>query len=108
MQTVIRATKALPLVLRIRPSDREDDSVPPRFRNTLVHPTSSSDIRVDVDPATLAGQGASSTPSGARRHPTFAFDHVLAEDSSQVDLYDVTGKEALEEFVKGHNVTFLA
>ena len=95
-------------MLRIRPSDREDTSVPPRFRNTLVHPTSSSDIRVDVDPATRAGQGASSAASGTRRHPTFAFDHVLGEESSQVDLYDVTGKEALEEFVKGHNVTFFA
>jgi len=38
----------------------------------------------------------------------FCFDHVLGEDSSQVDLYDVTGKEIVEEFMTGHNVTFLA
>jgi kinesin family protein 4/21/27 len=33
---------------------------------------------------------------------------VLGEESSQVDLYDVTGRDVVEEYMKGHNVTFLA
>ena len=82
--------------------------MPPRFRKTLVHPTSRSDVRVDVDPATLAGHSGGMVASSSKRHPVFGFDHVLGEDSSQVDLYDVTGKHVLEDFMRGHNVTFLA
>ncbi|ORX36741.1 hypothetical protein BD324DRAFT_651225 [Kockovaella imperatae] len=96
------------VVLRIRPSDPDDASVPPRFRQTLVHPTTSTDIRVDVDPATLAGHAVTSSAAGVKRHPTFTFDHVLGENANQVDLYDVTAKDVVGEFLKGHNVTFLA
>ena len=94
-------------VLRIRPSDPDDASIPPRFQATLVHPISDSDVRVDVDPATLAGNSTASS-SGIKRHPTFAYDHVLGEESSQLDLYDVTAKDSIDEFLKGHNVTFFA
>ncbi|ORY34052.1 hypothetical protein BCR39DRAFT_556841 [Naematelia encephala] len=95
------------VVLRIRPSDPDDNSVPPRLRSTLVHPTSSTDIRVDVDPATLAGHvgGFAST---SKRHPTFSFDSVLTEESSQVDVYNATSADVVDEYLKGHNVTFLA
>ena len=102
------ASTDLIAVLRIRPSDPDDASVPPRFRQVLVHPTSISDIRVDVDPATLAGHGASGSTSGSKRHPTFTYDHVLGEEASQVDLYDATAREVVDEFLRGHNVTFLA
>lgn len=95
-------------VLRVRPNDPDDNSVPPRYRNTLVHPTSAGEVRVDVDPATLIGAGASSVASGSKRHPTFNFDTVLGESSTQADLYDATAKDVVEEFLKGHNVTFLA
>ena len=95
-------------MLRIRPSDPDDASVPPRFRKVLVHPTSTSDVRVDVDPATLAGHGASASASSSKRHPTFAYDQILGEEASQVDLYDATARETVDEFLKGHNVTFLA
>lgn len=93
------------LVVRIRPS-LADDSVPLRLRNVLIHPTSASDLRIDVDPSQLTGNAGLTT--GAKRHPSFQFDHVLGEDSSQVDLYDVTGRDVVEEYMKGHNVTFLA
>lgn len=83
-------------------------SAPPRFRQVLVHPTTPTDVRVDVDPATLIGAGASSLVGGSKRHPTFSFDSVLGESSTQVDLYDATSKETVDEFMKGHNVTFLA
>lgn len=46
--------------------------------------------------------------NGIKRHPVFSFDHVLGEESSQVDLYDATAKDVVEEYLKGHNVTFLA
>ena len=98
-------------VLRVRPSNPDDTSVPPRYRSTLVHPTSSTEVRVDVDPATLIGAGAgpsASAASGSKRHPTFNFDSVLGETSSQEDLYDATSKDVVDEFLKGHNVTFLA
>lgn len=94
-------------VLRVRPPNPDDATVPPRFRQTLLHPTSGTDIRVDVDPATLAGQGAGPASVG-KRHPTFSFDHVLGEESSQADLFDVTGRDVTDEFLSGHNVTFLA
>ncbi|WVQ72410.1 hypothetical protein IAR50_001962 [Cryptococcus sp. DSM 104548] len=94
------------VVLRIRPSDPNDASIPPRYRSVLVHPTSQTDIRVDVDPATLAGHAG--TSSNSKKHPTFTFDNVLGEDSAQTDLYDATAGENVDEFMKGHNVTFLA
>lgn len=56
----------------------------------------------------LAGQVNGTVNGASKRHPTFSFDQVLGEGSSQVDLYDVTGKEVLEDFMYGHNVTFLA
>lgn len=93
------------VVVRIRPS-LADDTVPPRLRNVLIHPISSSDVRIDVDPAALAGNSGLTT--GVKRHPTFSFDHVLGAEANQVDLYDVTAKEVVEEYMKGHNVTFLA
>ncbi|WWD17351.1 hypothetical protein CI109_101792 [Kwoniella shandongensis] len=96
------------VVLRIRPSYPEDPNVPPRFRSVLVHPTSQAEVRLDVDPATLAGHGTGSMGSGSKRHPTFTFDHVLGEEAGQTELYDVTARETVDEFVKGHNVTFLA
>ncbi|WWC89409.1 uncharacterized protein L201_004333 [Kwoniella dendrophila CBS 6074] len=97
------------VVLRLRPSDPNDSSIPPRFRNVLVHPTSSSDVRLDVDPATLAGQAVgTSHTNGNRRHPLFTFDHVLGEQATQTELYDVTARETVDEFMRGHNVTFLA
>lgn len=96
-------------MLRIRPADPDDSAAPPRFRNTLVHPTSSSDIRVDVDPSALAGQAlGSGSANGIKKHPTFSFDHVLSEASNQTDVYAATGAGVIEDFVKGHNVTFLA
>jgi kinesin family protein 4/21/27 len=94
-------------VLRVRPSNPDDASVPPRFRQVLLHPTSPTDVRVDVDPAALAGQ----TPTAggpSKRHPTFAFDHVLGEEASQEDLFDCTARDVVDDFLKGHNVTFLA
>nr|ODN97633.1 hypothetical protein L204_03052 [Cryptococcus depauperatus CBS 7855] len=96
------------VVLRIRPSDPNDSSIPPRFRSVLVHPTSRAEIRVDVDPATLAGYGAGATNPSSKRHPTFVFDNVLGEDAQQTDLYEATARDSVEEFMKGHNVTFLA
>ena len=95
-------------VLRVRPNDPDDTAIPPRYRNVLVHPTGAKEVRVDVDPATLVGAGASSGPSNTKRHPTFNFDSVLGESSSQVDLYDATSKDTVDEFIKGHNVTFFA
>ena len=96
-------------VLRIRPSDPDDASVPPRFRQVLVHPTSASDVRVDVDPAALAGQALGSGSVGSvKKHPTFNYDHVLGEDSTQVALYDAAASGVIDDFLKGHNVTFLA
>ncbi|KIY36221.1 kinesin family member 21A [Cryptococcus gattii E566] len=95
------------VVLRIRPSDPDDPSVPPRFRSVLVHPISKSDIRVDVDPAALAGQGTG-LGSGGKKYSSFSFDHVLGESAQQTDLYQCTAGESVEEFMKGHNVTFLA
>lgn len=72
----------------------------------LVHPTSWTEVRVSVDPATLAG--SASVASTSKRHPTFTFDRVLGEQSSQIDLYNVTARERIEEFLRGFNVTFLA
>lgn len=95
------------LVLRVRPADPDDASVPPRFRSTLVHSTGPENVRIDVDPATLAGH-SSGVASGSKRHPTFTFDSVLGETSTQLDLYDATAKDKIDEFMKGHNVTFLA
>ncbi|KIR67308.1 kinesin family member 21A [Cryptococcus bacillisporus CA1873] len=95
------------VVLRIRPSDPDDPSVPPRFRSVLVHPISKSDIRVDVDPAALAGHGTG-IGSGGKKYSSFSFDHVLGESAQQTDLYQCTAGESVEEFMKGHNVTFLA
>ena len=96
-------------VVRIRPPDPDDPAAPPRFRNTLVHPTSASELRVDVDPAMLAGQAVgASQANGVKKHPTFGFDHVLSEAFSQPDVYAATGAEVIEEFVKAHNITFLA
>ena len=96
-------------MLRIRPSDPNDTSVPPRFRQVLVHPTSTSDVRVDVDPAALAGQALGSGSTGSvKKHPTFNYDHVLPEDSTQVALYDAAASGLIDDFMKGHNVTFLA
>ncbi|OCF36777.1 hypothetical protein I316_01373 [Kwoniella heveanensis BCC8398] len=97
----------LPAVLRIRPSDPNDTSVPPRFRNVLVHPNSTSEVRLDVDPSALAG-AAPTANVGSKRHPTFTFDHVLGEQATQTELYDATARETVDEFMKGHNVTFLA
>lgn len=91
-------------VVRVRPS-LADETVPLRLRNVLIHPISSSDLRIDVDPAQLGGNAGL---IGAKRHPVFSFDHVLGEESSQVDLYDVTARDVVEEFLTGHNVTFLA
>ena len=63
-----------------------------------------------MDPAALAGNVSGSLSLGAagKRHPTFTFDQVLDESSSQVDLYDATAKDVVDDFLKGHNVTFLA
>jgi hypothetical protein len=96
------------IVLRIRPSDPDDASVPPRFRQVLVHPTSTSDVRVDVDPAALAGHAMSGSTGSIKKHPTFNYDHVLPEDSTQVELYDAAASGVIDDFLKGHNVTFLA
>jgi kinesin family protein 4/21/27 len=97
------------LVLRIRPSDPDDASVPPRFRHVLVHPTSTSDVRVDVDPSALAGQAIGTGSTGSvKKHPTFNFDHVLPEDATQTALYDAAASGVIDDFMKGHNVTFLA
>lgn len=96
------------LVLRIRPSDPDDASVPPRFRNVLLHPTSASDVRVDVDPAMLAGSVGAISNGTTKKHPTFNFDHVLPEDATQTALYDVATTGVIDDFMKGHNVTFLA
>jgi kinesin family protein 4/21/27 len=63
---------------------------------------------VDVDPAALAGQIGSATANGIKKHPTFSFDHVLSEASKQTDVYAATGAEVIDDFIKGHNVTFLA
>ncbi|WVQ99346.1 hypothetical protein IAU59_006479 [Kwoniella sp. CBS 9459] len=95
------------VVLRIRPSDPNDLSVPPRFRNVLVHPNSMSEVRLDIDPSALAG-AAPTANAGTKRHPTFTFDHVLGEQATQTELYDATARETVDEFIKGHNVTFLA
>lgn len=95
-------------VLRIRPSDPDDASVPPRFRQVLLHPTSASDVRVDVDPATLAGTVGATSTSSVKKHPTFNFDHVLPENATQTELYDVATSGVIDDFMKGHNVTFLA
>ncbi|KAL1411298.1 hypothetical protein Q8F55_002249 [Vanrija albida] len=95
------------VVLRIRPSDPTDNGIPPRHRAVLVHPSSQTDVRVSVDPSTLAGN----TPAGAstsKRHPTFAFDRVLPERATQVDVYNATARDRIEEFLRGFNVTFLA
>ncbi|WRT66280.1 uncharacterized protein IL334_003233 [Kwoniella shivajii] len=101
--------KNVRVVLRIRPSDPNDPSVPPRFRTVLVHPTSPSEVRLDVDPSALAGQAVGTSHAGGiKRHPTFTFDHVLGEQATQTELYDATSKESVDEFIKGHNVTFLA
>lgn len=94
-------------VLRIRPSDPDDPSVPPHLRSVLVHPISKSDIRVDVDPAALAGHGTG-IGSGGKKCSSFSFDHVLGESAQQTDLYQCTAGENVDEFMKGHNVTFLA
>ncbi|WVQ82145.1 hypothetical protein IAT38_004273 [Cryptococcus sp. DSM 104549] len=107
--TAAEETRNVKVVLRIRPSNPDDPSIPPRFRSVLVHPTSQSEIRVDVDPATLAGQGSMGPGAGSgKRHPTFTFDSVLGEDAQQLDLYGATARESVDEFMKGHNVTFLA
>ncbi|WVR07124.1 hypothetical protein IAU60_004165 [Kwoniella sp. DSM 27419] len=95
------------VVLRIKPSEPSDPSVPPRFRSVLVHPISPADVRLDIDPAALAGAAPSAT-TGSKRHPTFSFEHVLGEQASQEELYDVTAGQTVDEFIKGHNVTFLA
>ncbi|WVF71534.1 hypothetical protein IAT40_006342 [Kwoniella sp. CBS 6097] len=95
------------VVLRVRPSDPNDSSIPPRFRNVLVHPNSTSEIRLDVDPSALAG-AAPIANVGSKRHPSFTFDHVLGEQATQTELYDATARESVDEFMKGHNVTFLA
>ena len=95
-------------VLRVRPNNPDDNSAPPRYRNTLVHPISAGEVRVDVDPATLIGAGVSSAASGSKRHPTFSFDSVLGESSTQAYLYDATARNVVDEFLKGHNVTFFA
>ncbi|ODN94308.1 hypothetical protein L198_05164 [Cryptococcus wingfieldii CBS 7118] len=99
-------TRNVKVVLRVRPSNPDDASIPARYRSVLVHPTSETEIRVDVDPATLAGHAG--TVGSSRKHPTFTFDNVLGEDSVQTDLYDATAGENVDEFMKGHNVTFLA
>ncbi|KAK4689080.1 hypothetical protein P7C73_g1042, partial [Tremellales sp. Uapishka_1] len=92
------------VVVRIRPSDLNDPSVPARFLRVLLHPISPSEVRVDVDPAALAGLSGITT----KRHPTFVYDHVLPESSSQRDLYDVTARDGVDRFMKGYNVTVLA
>jgi len=74
----------------------------------LCHPINHTEVRVSVDPATLAGTNSLGAGSNSKRHPTFTFDRVLGESASQVDLYNVTGRERVEEFLKGFNVTFLA
>lgn len=93
-------------MLRIRPSEPEDPNIPSRHRSVLVHPTSSTEVRVSVDPATLAG--SASIASSSKRHPTFTFDRVLGEQAEQIDLYNVTARDRIEEFLRGFNVTFLA
>jgi hypothetical protein len=95
-------------VLRIRPSDPDDPNVPPRFRHSVLHPSSLQEVSIDVDPATLAGQAPGLASGGGKKHTTFTFDHVLPESSTQVDLYDVTASGVIDEYLKGHNVTFLA
>jgi hypothetical protein len=76
----------------------------------LLHPTSTSEVKVDIDPATLAGLGAGGAGMAGpgKRHPTFTYDQVLAESSTQRDLYDATAKDGVERFMKGFNVTILA
>ncbi|WWC70286.1 uncharacterized protein I206_104236 [Kwoniella pini CBS 10737] len=101
-------TRNVRVVLRLRPSDPNDPSVPPRFRTVLVHPTSPSEVRLDIDPAALAGQAVGSSHAAGKRHPLFNFDHVLGEQATQTELYDVTTRETVDEFMRGHNITFLA
>lgn len=93
-------------VLRLRPSEPQDQSIPPRHRAVLVHPISHSQVRVSVDPNVLAGTAGIASTS--KRHPTFTFDRVMGESASQIDMYDATAKDRVEEFLRGFNVTFLA
>ncbi|GMK55328.1 hypothetical protein CspeluHIS016_0203840 [Cutaneotrichosporon spelunceum] len=94
------------VVLRIRPSEPADPTIAPRHRQVLVHPISPNDVRVSVDPAVLAG--TNTIVSSAKRHPTFTFDHVMGEQASQLDMYEVVSKDRIEEFLRGFNVTYLA
>lgn len=93
-------------MLRIRPSQPEDPSIPPRHRTVLVHPISHSEVRVSVDPNVLAGTAG--IASSSKRHPTFTFDRVMGENASQVDMYEATARDRVDEFLRGFNVTFLA
>jgi kinesin family protein 4/21/27 len=52
--------------------------------------------------------GQSAPSNAAKRHPTFTFDQVLDQESSQADLYDATARDVVDEYLKGHNITFLA
>lgn len=95
-------------VLRIRPSNPDDAAVPPRYRQVVLQPASSTEVRLSVDAATLAGQASASGTNNGKKPASFAFDHVLPESSSQVDLFGVTAVDVIDEFMKGHNVAFLA
>ncbi|KAL7421653.1 hypothetical protein Q5752_003422 [Cryptotrichosporon argae] len=94
------------VVVRIRPADPDDANVPPRYRTSLVKAVTPTEVRLEADPAALAGVSGSS--SVGKRHPTFTFDRVLSESATQLDLYDATARDSVEEFLKGFNVTFLA
>jgi kinesin family protein 4/21/27 len=52
--------------------------------------------------------GQSAPSNAAKRHPSFTFDQVLDQDASQADLYDATARDVVDEYLKGHNITFLA
>lgn len=52
--------------------------------------------------------GQSAPSNAAKRHPSFTFDQVLDQGASQADLYDATARDVVDEYLKGHNITFLA
>lgn len=96
--------------MRIRPSSHNDASIPPRFLRTVLKPASDAEVKLDVDPALLAGHGigGAAGPSGSKKAPSFSYDRVLPEDSTQLQVYEATALSAVDKFIKGFNVTILA
>jgi hypothetical protein len=54
------------------------------------------------------GLGGTAGPSGPKKAPSFSFDRVLPEDSTQLEVYEATALSAVDKFMKGFNVTVLA